>query len=667
MRFTSNAPLKLALVAGISVLVSACSGSDSDSGDSAAPAEDSGGAYEAKGRVVILGFDGVEPTIVSAMMDAGELPNLAKLRDQGTFTPLESSSPPQSPTAWSSFTTSMHPGNHGIYDFLLRTPKNYRPGVGFGSPVNPKLSTSGALATPATFKNIREGETFWKLASDQDARCKILSVPFAFPADTLEDGCMLAGLGVPDIRGTTSTFWLFSEAASAPASLSGGRKLPLQFSGGKATATIEGARNPDTREYTTTDIAFTVDRDAKSVEIGLPSTTVTLKEGEWSEWVEWDFEVTPQYTVSAISRFHVLEAGEQVRLYMTCLQFHPDKPYMEFATPESYASELKERYGKYKTIGWIFDTHALRQDALTDDLFLEDVEKTMTWREVLTLDEMDRGNFDLLVSAWTGTDRVGHMFWHHRDPKHPMHTQEGHAKYGQAVENTYKKMDSIVGEVMGRLEADDLLMILSDHGFHSFRRGFNVNTWLIREGYLAVSGNSNAATATNTKPFLMGYDWGKTKAYSLGLGSVFLNLQGREGQGQVKQSEADALIAEIREKLLAVTDPETGEKVFSAIYTRDYYSGRATTNAPDLQLGYAEGYQSTKDAAKGSAPEGLFEDNTDKWSGDHAASDIAISPGIFFSNKKIASDSPNLVDLGVTALEYLGREVPRKLEGESLF
>ena len=477
---------------------------------------------------------------------------------------------------------------------------------------------------------------------------------------------MLAGLGVPDIRGFTSTFLLMSDAITQPQSLSGGNKVPLDFSDGRARVVVEGLRHPTTRDYVTVSIEIAADRAGKSLEIDLPDAKVLLKEGQWSEWVEWSFEVTPNYSVKAISRFHALEVGEQVRLYMTCLQFHPKDPFMTFSYPEAYAGELADRYGFYKTIGWIYDTHALRQGGLTEELFLDDVVKTMQWREVLTLDEMDRGDYDLLISVWTGTDRVGHLFWQYRDPEHPLYTAEGNAKYGKVVEDTYRAMDVTVGKVMARLGEKDLLMVLSDHGFHSFRRGFNVNTWLIRNGYLAVKGQPNAATATNPAAYLRGYDWSNSRAYGIGLNSVYLNLQGREGQGIVKQSESDALIAEIREKLLAVTDPATGEKIFGEVYTRDYYSGRNKHKAPDIVLGYAEGYQSTKDAAKGAAPEGIFEDNTDMWAGDHAASDVADTSGIFFSNRAIVSDTPGLVDLGVTALEYLGKEVPRGYEGESL-
>ncbi|MCH7960639.1 MAG: alkaline phosphatase family protein [Candidatus Hydrogenedentes bacterium] len=627
------------------------------------------GASSASGaepRVIILGFDGVEPTIVEEMMAAGELPNLSAIRDSGSYAHLGSSNPPQSPTAWSSFATSTFPGNHGIYDFLRRTPKNYRPGVGFGSVVKPKLAPDGSLAEPPSFKSIRQGKTFWKAANEQGARCKILSVPFAFPADDLNESCMLSGLGVPDIRGTTSTFFLMSEDAAQAKNLSGGKLLPLRFNGDRATVVLEALRHPETRKFLNVSVGVVADRTEKRVTLELPDQTISLGEGEWSQWIEWKIDVTPKYTVYAISRIHVLEAGDTVRLYMTCLQFDPTRPYMRMTTPPDYGSELFERYGHFKTIGWIYDTHALRQDALTEQLFLDDVKNTMAWRETLTLDELDRGNMDLLISVWTGTDRVAHLFWRFRDPAHPQYTEEGARLFGKAVENTYKQMDAIIGKVRERLNPGDLLMIISDHGFHSFRKGFNVNTWLIRNGYLAVIGMSNPQTASNPKPFLQGYDWNRTKAYSLGLGSIFLNLQGREGQGTVSPADADALIEEIRAKLLAVTDPDTGDKIFSAIYTRDEYTGPASGDAPDLQLGYAEGYQSTKNAAKGAAPAELFEPNNDKWSGEHAASDVATTPGIFFANKTLTSDTPRIVDIGVTALEYLGKDVPLEMEGKGL-
>ncbi len=623
----------------------------------------------AAGRVIILGFDGVEPTIVQTMLDAGELPALDALRKQGVFVPLGSSNPPQSPTAWSSFATCKNPGAHGVYDFLRRDPKTYLPAVGFGSPEPPAFAPDGSVTKAPAFRSVRKGKSFWGVANEQGAKVKILTVPFAFPAEDLEDSCMLCGLGVPDLRGTQSTFFLMSDEVQALdlPPLAGGARVPLSFAAEKASVRIPALRHPQTRQFVDAPVTITVDRNAKSAEITIPGKTIALKEGEWSEWLEWSFAVTPMFEAKAISRIQLLECGAQVRLYMTCLQLDPRNQYIRFTTPPEYGSDLVKRYGLFTTIGWDHDTHALRQGALTEDLFLDDVNRLSSWRAALTLDELDRGNLDLLVSAWTGPDRVSHLFWRFRDPKHPLYTAEGAAKYGRAVEDTYIHMDRIVGDVAKKLGPDDLLMVMSDHGFHGFRMGFNVNTWLIRNGYLAVEGQPDPKTASNPKDFLQGYDWTKTRAYSLGLGSVFLNLEGREGKGTVAPAEAAGLIAEIRSKLLEVVDPSTGEKIFQAIYTRDEFHGEAAGDAPDIQLGYADGYQSTKDSAKGAAPKELLEPNDDKWSGEHAASDIASTPGILFVNRPIAVKDPRLEDLGVTALAYLGKAVPKDFEGRNLF
>jgi predicted AlkP superfamily phosphohydrolase/phosphomutase len=619
-----------------------------------------------KNRVMILGFDGVEPTIVDGLLAAGQLPNLAKLRGQGGYQRLASSNPPQSPTAWSSFATCKNPGNHGIYDFLRRNPATYVPGLGFGVLKQPELAPDGALANPAAYTNYRKGDTFWAVANAKGMRCKLLVVPFAFPAEHLANSSMLCGLDVPDIRGTQSTYFSMSDQFKQVENMAGGVRLPLNFEGNTATVMVPGFRHPQTREFIAVPLKVTADRQARTVAIEMQGQTAKLAENTWTDWLEWTFQVSPQFSVRAISRLHLLEAGEKVRLYMTCLQMHPRAPLTPISAPEDYAAKLADRYGLFKTIGWSYDTKALQQDDMTDDMFLDDVRRTMAWHEMLMLDEMDLGSFDMLIAAWTATDRVAHMFWRFRDPKHPLYTEEGAKKYGRAVEDTYVKMDEIVGKAMAKLGPNDLLIVMSDHGFHSFRKAFSVNTWLIRNGYLAVKGQTDPATAFTDKKYLEDYDWSRTKAYGLGLGSIFLNLKGREGQGIVTPEEAPALLAEIKTKMLSVADPETGDKVFEDVYLKsDVYKGQSEMDAPDIQLGYQDGYQTDKPSAAGAAPEKLFARNDDKWSGEHAASDVIATPGILFANKPLSAN-PAIIDIGVTAMKYLGVQAPGDFEGKSL-
>ncbi len=619
-----------------------------------------------RGRVIILGFDGVDPDIVQNMINNGELPHLAQLAKAGTFKPLHSSNPPQSPTAWSSFATCTPPAEHGIFDFLRRDPKTYLPAVGFGRAKRPELLADGALKAPLTYQSERKGKAFWKVASEQGLRVKSLLVPFAYPVEELsESSYQLCGLDVQDLRGTQSTYFALSEDFQTQEQIGGGIRLPLHFEGNTARVQIPGLAPHRSRDFATVPLDLTVDREKRQVTFTVQGHTVNVKEGQWSPWMEWEFTLSPKYAAHAISRFVVREAGQLVRVYMTCLQYHPKKPLIPISYPDAYADELVERYGLYKTVGWSYDTKALEHDDIDEEIFLQDVRQTMAWREHLTLDELERGNFDLLLSAWTATDRVSHMFWRYRDPKHPLYNAEKAVQYGREVEKTYLKMDEIVGNVMAHMREGDLLMLLSDHGFHSFRYGFSVNTWLVRNGYLRVKNNADPKIAYTDKKYLRDFDWANSKAYGLGLGMIFLNREGREGQGIVSEEEAPALMKEIRTKLLEEKDPKTGEKIFNNVYTFPKVEGASAADAPDIQLGYADGYQTAKASAAGAAPKEWLEPNTSKWSGEHASSDVAITPGIFLCNQNVEA-APDLMDLGVTALRYLGVKTPASYQGKPL-
>src|SRR2546428_7919136 len=78
-------------------------------------------------KVIVLGFDGVDARYTEKWMNEGKLPNLARLRQMGTFRPLRPTIPAQTPVSWSTFSTGIDPGRTGIFDFLRRDPKTYLP------------------------------------------------------------------------------------------------------------------------------------------------------------------------------------------------------------------------------------------------------------------------------------------------------------------------------------------------------------------------------------------------------------------------------------------------------------------------------------------------------------------------------------------------------------
>src|SRR5215510_11222061 len=136
---------------------------------------------------------------------------------------------------------------------------------------------------------------------------------------------------------------------------------------------------------------------------------------------------------------------------------------------------------------------------------------------------------------------------------------------------------------MQELRPDDLFLVLSDHGFTSFRRGMNMNAWLRKQGYLVLKDG-----ADGTSEWLRDVDWGRTRAYALGLTGLFLNVQGREASGIVRPGdEADALKKEIISRLRGLVDSETGEiGVTEAFDTAKIYDGPYLSNAPDFVVGY---------------------------------------------------------------------------------
>ena len=135
----------------------------------------------------------------------------------------------------------------------------------------------------------------------------------------------------------------------------------------------------------------------------------------------------------------------------------------------------------------------------------------------------------------------------------------------------------MVGDILDRLQPDDVLMVMSDHGFSSFRRGVNLNAWLQREGYLTLAQGSDG-----TAEWLRGVDWSRTKAYCLGLVGMFVNVRGRERLGIVEPgAEVATLKAEIAVKLKALADPDTDEiAILDAFDTSTLYTGPSSTMRP---------------------------------------------------------------------------------------
>lgn len=630
-------------------------------------------------QVVVLGFDGADPGLLSKWMAEGKLPNLARLAQTGTFRPLGTTNPPESPVAWAAFATGLNPGGTGIYDFLKRDPQTYLPELSLVSRKKAEFLWGLIPIRPPELTNLRSGVPFYKAVADAGYKATAIRVPLEFPPTHLPGGKLWAGLGVPDIRATWGTFFYFGSDLT-PWDVSdtefGGKLVRLELHSNQATGSVEGPADPTAKTFRriSVPIDFQASADGTAVTVKLQGQTATLAEHHWSDWFHVKFRITPFLSVRSICRFYILQSSPDLRVYMSPLNLDPESPPLPVSSPEDYTAELVKKHGLMKTVGWWHDTWALNEEKIDEGVFLEDLFRTMQSEREITLDELKNDPPSLLVSVFTSTDSVSHMFFRLMDPEHPRYDPELARRYGDAILWVYQRMDQVVGDVVAAMKPGGTLLIVSDHGFHSWRKGFNTNTWLVQNGFMTLK-NAGAEEKTYNLDQLFGQgsffpnvDWSRTKAYAVGLGQIYLNLNGREKYGTVEPGkDADQVLADIRSKLITVLDPDTGKPVIEHVYLgSEIFHGARMSEAPDLQIGFLPGYRTSWQTSLGAIPSGIVVANMKKWSGDHCASDPSDTQGIFLSNRRVLTPQPSILDIAPTVAKILQVPLPSGLDGHPL-
>ncbi len=216
--------------------------------------------------------------------------------------------------------------------------------------------------------------------------------------------------------------------------------------------------------------------------------------------------------MNGICRLLLTEIGEHVSLYMTPISIDPEKPAMPISHPSYYSTYLAKLIGPFSTLGLAEDTWALNEGVIDDGTFLQQTYDIDDEREQMFFAALDRLRTGSLVCVFDATDRIQHMFWRYLEEGHPAGGDRDRAEHRDAIEKLYQHNDALVGRVMDKLREGDLLMVLSDHGFTSFRRGVNLNTWLLANGYLKLKEGADGAAE-----WLRDVDWSATRAYAVGL------------------------------------------------------------------------------------------------------------------------------------------------------
>jgi predicted AlkP superfamily phosphohydrolase/phosphomutase len=615
-------------------------------------------------RVVILGLDGLDHGLTERFIAEGKLPNMAALREQGTFKPLWSTLPPMSPVAWATFQTGVNPGKHNIFDFLTPDRRTYAPKL---SSVEIRATTRtigwGPIRIPFGTKPdvrlLRKSQPFWSVLSRYGVFNSILRVPITFPAEKLH-GVQLSAMCVPDLRGTQGTFSFYTTRSANGEKKTGGEVHHVERQGDVIRCELLGPSRDDAEPVR---LPFSVSfRNGESAKLRIGGETHALRLGEYSDWIKVRFRIGLGSSANGVCRFLLLATEPHFELYVTPVNIDPENPAMAIGYPATYPIYVAKRQGPYATLGLAEDTWALSEEVLDDEYFGRQCVDIEGERESMFFDVLEKTPRGLCVCVFDGTDRMQHMFWRHLDKNHPAKPTESSDASRTAIEDLYERMDALVGRAVKQCNRDDsLLMIVSDHGFTSFRRCVDLNRWLEENGYLVVD------DARRGEEHLAGVDWSKTRAFAVGLSGIYLNLAGKFEHGTVEPGEeADRLRDEIQERLSDLLDPSDDTPAIKRVYqTAKAYQGPYKGDAPDLIAGFASGYRVSWETAIGRTAREVFYDNTKAWSGDHCV-DLSVVPGVLFCNRKIDEEHVRLLDIAPTVLDLFGVPAPEYMDGRVL-
>lgn len=619
-------------------------------------------------KVIVIGLDGLSSTLVGPMLQRGELPNLAKVRDRGSAGTVRTTYPAQTPVAWSTFATGLNPGGHGIFDFIRRDPTTYMPDLSLV-----KYDAKNAFVGPKAV-NLRSGKTLWELLDQAGVPSSVIRCPCSFPPEKIK-GRVLSGMGVPDLRGGlgTGTFYT-SNHATTPGE--GERVVHWSPASGAVKAELLGPKNAATRKDLATEFTLAFNHTAGTATLTSPGEPrdLPLRVGAWSDWLRIKFKSGALTTVAGMARFWLRSLSPHVELYASPVNFDPRAPMFPISHPADFAKELMDEIGPYYTTGMVEDHNGLESGRISEDAFLQQCEEAFTQRQKMLMHELGFFKEGLLYCLFDTPDRIQHMFWRFREPDHPANTAhageingKGHPDFAHTIEDHYRRCDRMLGDVLRWVDDKTMIIVLSDHGFGSFRRGVALNAWLAREGLLAFKHGHDHCEA-----LFDNVDWSRTHAYAVGIGSLYINRKGRERDGIVAQADEPALLDRIATGLSSLTD-RGAHAVHGVGLARDLYRGERASDAPDMIVRFAPGYRASWSTCLGGVPHDLFEDNARRWSGDHIVDPEAM-PGVLFANRPLAPTVPGssgpraagLEDLAPTICAALGVPASPAFEGRSL-
>ncbi|NPV45831.1 MAG: phosphodiesterase [Armatimonadetes bacterium] len=358
------------------------------------------------------------------------------------------------------------------------------------------------------------------------------------------------------------------------------------------------------------------------------------------------------------------QAGKRVCV-LNVPQTYPIKPVNGvvvscFLTPSTdsdfvYPKELKKEVQQVAD-GYIIDVDNFRTE---DKQWLLDEIYRMTDKQFAVARHfLQKERWDFFMQVQMGPDRLGHGFWKYCDVTHPKY-EVGNCFEG-AMLDYYRHIDAQLGELVSLAGDDVTVLVVSDHGGKAMKGSLNLNEWLMNEGYLVLKEPVSGVTRFREEMV----DWSRTKAWGWGgyYARVFMNVEGREPQGIIPQSEYERERAELIRKLEAIPDDQGRSMATHALKPEDLYYCPQIQDAPDLIVYFDDlHWRAGQDVGHGTI-----------WSFDtEIGPDDSVHDyyGMFLMSPAPAPgrrDDLNILDVGPTVLKLMGLPVPPEMEGKPL-
>jgi predicted AlkP superfamily phosphohydrolase/phosphomutase len=369
----------------------------------------------------------------------------------------------------------------------------------------------------------------------------------------------------------------------------------------------------------------------------------------------------------------------------------------DYIYPSELASELEQQVGNYR----IYPTETFSEGRR--DSFLKASYDLLEMRTRTAEYLVGTKPWDVFMAVFFDTDRVLHQLWHYMEPDHPWRTDKEDRE--GFVREYFQAVDRSISRLLAHADEETQIIVLSDHGMGRANNFIVLNNWLLDTGLLCLKGDPwtrfkqwmfrNGFTLRNVHQvadrlglarqaeYVAGYfvdhllkmaflsfldvDWSRSKAYSFGrhLGSIYVNVKGREPEGIVEPgSEYESVRDELERLAYEFRDPRTGRELIGQVLRReDVYAGPYLDRAPDLILRPKE----PSDIFFGLADFGHREtvSTVYRYSGMHRDYGMLImnGPGV---RQGAEIEGAAIQDIAPTVMHTMGVPVPDDMDGHVL-